>query len=52
MDELKRKVLRETKHCLDAEISVVEMSVNEEFEAAQNIFSTEKFPDMKPHTEQ
>lgn len=45
-------MLRETKLCLNAEISIVEMRVNEEFEATQNIFSTEKFADMKPHTEQ
>lgn len=50
--EVQMKLLRETKHWLAVEISVLEMSVNEEFEEWQSIFSTEKFPNMKPYTEQ
>lgn len=41
VEEFNQKVLRETKHCLDAGVSVLEMRVNEEFKELQSIFSTE-----------
>lgn len=50
--EVQMKLPRETKHWLAVEISVLEMSVNEEFEEWKSIFSTERFPNMKPYTEQ
>lgn len=52
VEEFNQKVLRETKHCLDAGVSVLEMHVNEEFKELQSIFSTEVSPDRKPHAEQ
>lgn len=34
-------MLRKTKYCLEAGVSVLEMSVNEDFKELQSIFSTD-----------